>query len=380
MSEVILSLRGVRVQYGAKLILDVPSLDVRAREILAIIGPNGAGKSTLLHVAAGLLAPQEGTLSFRGQRVDAGQLAYRRHVALVLQEPVLLDLSVLANVTLCLRFRRLSKREAQERALAWLERLGVAHLARQPARTLSGGEAQRVSLARALALNPQLLLLDEPFSSLDAPTRAELLEDLGYLLRGIGVATVFVTHDQNEALQLGDRLAVLLGGRIRQLGVPGQVFAAPADEEVAAFVGVETILPGRIAAFVDGLSLVEIGLQHLEVVAEGEIGDEVWVCLRPEDVTLTPAEAPPGASSARNRFRGRVVRVVPQGRLYTVSVDCGFRLTAAITPRSVRELELAEGREVVAAFKATAAHVIRRGRRADRAVHRRDAEDAEKKE
>jgi len=360
MTQAILSLRDVRVAYGEQLALDVPALEVYPQEVLAIIGPNGAGKSTLLHVAAGLLPPQQGALQFEGRPVDPGQLAYRRQIALVLQEAVLLDISVLANVMVGLRFRRLSGKVAADRAMAWLERLGVAHLAHRPAQTLSGGEAQRVSLARALVLDPRLLLLDEPFSTLDAPTRAELLEDLGRLLRETRTATIFVTHDQDEALQLGDRVAVLLRGRIRQLDVPERVFSAPADEEVAAFVGVETLLPGRIVAFVDGLCVVQAGPQRLEVPAEGTIGDDVWVCLRPEDVTLAPGEAPLQASSARNRFRGRVIRIVPHGRLYNVVVDCGLDLVAAITPRSVRELGLAEGREVVATFKATAAHVLRR--------------------
>lgn len=360
MSGPILSLRDLYVTYDGQRVLEVPALDVRPQEVLAVIGPNGAGKSTLLQVMAGLRLPYRGTLRFREQVVRPGDLSYRRRVALVLQVPVLLDASALSNATLGLRFRGSSRAAATARALVWLERLGVVHLAQRPARALSGGEAQRVSLARALALQPELLLLDEPFSALDAPTRAVLLDDLQRLLQETRTTTVFVTHDQDEALRLGDRIAVLLEGRIRQLDAPERVFAAPADAAVAAFVGVETILPGRIVAFENALALVQVGAQRLEVSAEGSAGDEVLVCLRPEDVTLTPGDAPLLPSSARNRFRGRVTRVVPQGRLYHVTVDCGFTLAAIITPRSVQELNLVKGREVVAAFKATAAHVIRR--------------------
>jgi len=363
-SEPVLSLRDVEVTYGGRQALEVPALDVYPQEVLAVIGPNGAGKSTLLQVMAGLRLPGRGTLRFRGRIVRPGELAYRRHIALVLQDPMLLDASVLTNATLGLRFRGLLGSAATARAMVWLERLGVAHLARQSARSLSGGESQRVSLARALALEPDLLLLDEPFSPLDAPTRAKLLDDLQPLLKETRTTTVFVTHDQDEALRLGNRIAVLLEGHIRQLDVPARVFSAPVDAAVAAFVGVETILPGQVIALENGLAVVQVGWQRLEVPAEAGVGDEVLVCLRPEDVTLAPGDAPLLPSSARNRFRGTVIRVVPQGRLYRVAVDCGFTLMATITPRSVDELNLVEGRQVVAAFKATAAHVIRRHGRA----------------
>jgi len=357
----LLSLRDVQITRDERLVLDVPALDIRAQDVLAVIGPNGAGKSTLLEVLAGLFPLQHGALYYRGQAVRAADLSYRRHISLVLQEPLLLNASVFANVAIGLRFRRMDRRETARRVTQALERLGVAQLAGRSARALSGGEAQRVSLARALVLEPDVLLLDEPFGALDAPTRASLLDDLRRLLRETQTTTIFVTHDRDEALALGDRIAVLLDGRIRQLDMPDKVFSAPSDEAVATFVGVETILAGHIVEFVDGLAVVRVGEQVLEVSVEGRKEDRVLVCLRPEDVTLTPGEAPLTPSSARNRFRGQVSRVVPQGRMFHVTVDCGFPIVAMITPRSVQGLGLVEGREVVAAFKATAAHVIRRG-------------------
>jgi len=360
-SEPRLSLRGVRVRLGGALALDVPALDVLSGELLAVIGPNGAGKSTLLQVMAGLTAPTEGKLLFRQSEVRPGDVAYRRRLALVLQSPVLLDLSVSSNISLGLRMRGMRGHQAGDRAHLWAERLGVAHLMERRARSLSGGEAQRVSLARALALEPELLLLDEPFAALDAPTRSALLDDLRRLLRAAGTTTVVVTHDQDEALALGDRLAVLLDGRLRQVDTPERVFGSPADEEVAAFVGVEMALPGRVIAVEQGVARIAAGRETLSVPAEAEVGEEVLVCLRPEDVTLMPVEAYHGPSSARNRCRGRITRVASRGRLYHVSVDCGFALVAAVTPQALGELGLAEGNEVVAAFKATAARVIRRG-------------------
>ncbi|HXF69138.1 MAG TPA: ABC transporter ATP-binding protein [Thermoflexus sp.] len=361
MNKVLLSIRDLQVRYGDRVALEVSALDLYEGEILAIIGPNGAGKTTLLYAVAGLVPLARGKILLRGQTVNPHQVSYRRRLALVLQEPVLLDLSVLANVLLGLRIRRLPRQEAETRALEALERLGVAHLAHRSARTLSGGEAQRVCLARALALRPEVLLLDEPFSSLDAPTRAALLADLRDLLRQSRTTTLFVTHNQDEALQLGDRIAVLLQGRVRQVGPPEQVFGAPADEEVAAFVGVENRVSGQVVAWSDGGVIVEVGSQRLEVAEEAPVGQAVWVCLRPEDVTLFPADQPLTATSARNRFYGRVVRVEPRGRLYHVTVDCGFHLVATVTPRSLQELGLTSGQEVVVAFKATAAHLLLRG-------------------
>lgn len=361
MSHPLLLLQDIVVTRDRRIVLDIPHLEVYPQEVLAVIGPNGSGKSTLLQVIAGLL-PHRGSMLFAGRPVRPGDLEYRRQIALVLQEPLLLDVSVLANATLGLRFRGVHGQEARRQAMDWLARLGVAHLARRSARAISGGEAQRVSLARAFALKPRLLLLDEPFSALDSPTRAALMEDLRHLLRQTGTTAIFATHNQEEALQLGDRLAVLLGGRLRQLDRPEQVFAFPSDGDVAAFIGVETMIPGHIVDLRDGLAVVQAAHQQVLIPADGSVGDEVLICLRPEDVTLFPGNTPVPSTSARNQLWGRVERISPHGRFYRITLDCGFRLVALITPRSLEELDLREGSPVVAVFKATAAHVIRRGK------------------
>jgi tungstate transport system ATP-binding protein len=153
-----------------------------------------------------------------------------------MQDPLLFDTSVFDNVASGLRFRGISKEEIRRKVPFWLERLGVGHLSKRRAGQLSGGEAQRVSLARALVLKPQLLLLDEPFSALDPPTRSQLLEDLGALLNETATTTVLVTHDLPEAMQLAGRMAVIVGNRLRQVGGPKDVFSAPADDEVARFL------------------------------------------------------------------------------------------------------------------------------------------------
>jgi tungstate transport system ATP-binding protein len=354
----ILELADVQVTYGATTVLDVPALAVNEGEVLAVIGPNGSGKSTLLRVAGLLERPTRGVVRFRGRQADAGSsLAERRRMATVFQHPLLADMTVAQNVTLGLRFRGDADARGA-RVGRWLERLGIAPLADQRARTLSGGQAQRVALARALVLEPEVLLLDEPFAGLDAPSRAELLPDLGAILRQDRVTTVLVTHDRGEAQALGDRMAVLIAGQIVQLDVTARVFSAPASEVVARFIGVETLLTGRVIAREAGVTVVEVAGRKLEIAAAAPIGQTVRIGLRPEDVTLVLTTEVAPLSSARNYLAGTVVRVTPSTPAVRVVVDVGFPLVATVTARSVADLGLQEGVRIMAAFKASAAHLI----------------------
>jgi molybdopterin-binding protein len=355
----ILELADVRVAYGGVIALDVPDLGVRAGEILAVVGPNGSGKSTLLRVAGLLERPSEGLVRFHGRPVDAGRaLAERRRMATVFQQPLLADMTVAENVTLGLRLRGLGAPEHAARVGRWLERLNIAPLGGQRARTLSGGQAQRVALARALVLEPEVLLLDEPFAALDAPSRATLLPDVAAILRHDRVTTMLVTHDRGEAQALADRVAVLLGGRLAQLDETARVFYAPASEDVARFVGVETIVTGRVVGRDTGVTTVEVAGRKLEIAAPARVGDHVRLGLRPEDVTLVlPTEVAP-LSSARNFLTGTIVRVTASTPAPRVLVDVGFPLVATVTARSVAELGLAEGAPIIAVFKASAAHLI----------------------
>jgi tungstate transport system ATP-binding protein len=355
----VLALRDVRLAYGAGFALDVPALDVIAGEVLVVIGPNGSGKSTLLRVLGLLERPAQGRVSMGGKLVDARDaLAERRRMATVFQEPLLADTTVAANVTLGLGFRGVSAAEAAPRVARWLERFGIAALATRSARTLSGGEAQRVALARALVLEPEVLLLDEPFASLDAPTRTALLADLGAVLRQDRTTAVLVTHDRGEALALADRVAVMLRGRIEQLDRAAEVFQAPASEEVARFVGVETIVSGQVVSRGEGVTRVQIGARTLDVAAPAEPGRRVRLAIRPEDVTLALTPERGAASSARNTLPGCIARITVTDAGARIVVDCGFPLVATITPRSLAELGLVEGMTVTVSFKASAPHLI----------------------
>jgi len=356
----VLELGGVQVTYGGTTVLDVPALGVNEGEILAVIGPNGSGKSTLLRVAGLLERPTRGVVRFRGRPVDAGSsLAERRQMATVFQHPLLADMTVAQNVALGLAFRGVGDKRGA-RVGRWLERLDIAPLRDQRARTLSGGQAQRVALARALVLEPEVLLLDEPFAGLDAPSRAELLPELGAILRHDRVTTMLVTHDRGEAQTLGDRVAVLMAGHIEQLDETARVFHAPVSEVVARFIGVETLVTGRVIARDAGVTVVEVAGRKLEIAAPARIGEEVRLGLRPEDVTLLLATEVAPLSSARNYLPGTIVRVTPSTPAIRIVVDVGFPLVATVTARSLADLGLAEGVRIIAAFKASAAQLIGR--------------------
>jgi len=363
MSGPILEGRALRLLYEGQTVLDVPRIEVREGETLGIIGPNGAGKSTLLRVLGLLEVPTAGTVRYRGEPVSlSGRqgLAIRRRFASVFQEPLLCDTTVRANAGLGLRLRGRPAAESAAQVDRWLERLGIAHLADRRARHLSGGEAQRTSLTRAFAVRPEVLLLDEPFSALDPPTRAELLGLLQTLLKEEGCTTLFVTHDREEAIRLGDRIAVMAEGRIEQLGSPGEVFGRPASETVARFVGIETVLPGLVRADQDGLLLIEAEGVEIQAVGNLAVGTPVLACLRPEDLTLHRPQGEARRDSARNRLVGLVEEVMPLGAQVRVQVNCGVPLIALVTKQSAEELGVRPGVSLGVAFKATAVHLIRR--------------------
>jgi tungstate transport system ATP-binding protein len=361
-SDAILEARDIRVQYGPRSVLEVEELAVRRRETLALIGPNGAGKSTLLRVLGLLERPARGEVWLDGQPVAWGRdlLAARRRFASVFQEPLLTDTTVEQNVALGLGLRHMPREAIRERAAHWMDRLGIRGLGGRQARTLSGGEAQRTSLARAFAIEPDVLLLDEPFSALDPPTREDLLRDLQRILRERAVTTVFVTHDRAEALRLGDRVGVMLEGRLAQLDRPEVVFGQPATSAIARFVGVENLLPGRIATADDGLLTVETGRLRIRVPGHALVGRRVLVCVRPEDVVLRPGALGATRDSALNHFAGRIAELVPVGTQIRVFAECGDPVIALVTRHSVQELGLVPGSPVTVSFKASAVHLIER--------------------
>jgi len=361
MTRALLSVRELRVDYGGRPALRVDALDVAPRETLTLVGPNGSGKSTLLRVVGLLERPAAGSLRLRGEPVSwrsRDLLRERRRMANVLQQPLLCRMSVAQNVALGLRFRRARRRDSRRRVDAWLARFRIAHLRERPAGRLSGGEAQRASLARAFALEPEVLILDEPFAALDPPTRELLLADLQAVLQERRTTVLFATHDRTEALALADRVAVLSGGRLAQVGAPFDVFSRPVSAEVAAFVGVENRLSGRVVERERDVVRVDVPGGALRVRSELPVGASVLVCARPEDVSLEPADA--ALAGEPGALVGRVARVRPLDALVRVEIDCGVPVVALVARAAYRDGKLAPGAAVRAVFSPTATHLVER--------------------
>lgn len=361
MSPAILRTEALVVRRGGHEVLNLPSLSVEPGEFLSLIGPNGTGKSTLLLALSCLLKPYCGQIFFHDREIRAHQtvIDYRRHIAMVFQEPLLFDTTVFENVASGLKIRGLSKKERMPVVEECLDRFGITHLGLRSARKLSGGEAQRTSLARAFATGPEIIFLDEPFSALDPPTRADLINDLDRNLKEMKTTALMATHDQAEALRLSDRIAVMNEGRIVQIGTPTAVMNHPHDQFVATFVGVETILEGTIRENRGGVVIVDIGGKAVEAVGDLPVGTDVTCCIRPEHVTLTKTSDPAARSSARNNLPGRIVGIQAMGLFYKILLDCGFCLVAYVTRPSLEELCLRTQDDVIASFKATAIHIIR---------------------
>ncbi|MBK8618768.1 MAG: ABC transporter ATP-binding protein [Anaerolineales bacterium] len=233
----IIEINDLLIQRNGRDALKIASLEIQRGETLAIVGPNGAGKSTLLLALARLIKPARGQMIFNGSPISQmNDLEYRRRISFVFQDPLLMDMTVEKNIALGLKFRGTDKEETRTRVDRWSKAMGVESLLGRRAGQLSGGEAQRVSLARAFVLDPELLLMDEPFSAVDPPTRAQLLNDLSTLLSQEDRTTIFVTHNLKEAAQVGSRVAVIINGELKQVGTPMQIKENPVDVSVKDFL------------------------------------------------------------------------------------------------------------------------------------------------
>jgi len=347
----------IRVYDGHR-VVDVRSVEVHAGEVLALLGPNGAGKSTLMRLLAALESPDAGRLVYKGREASRDDPELRRAAVAVLQRPYLWRGTVSQNVEYGLKVRRVPVSERRSRTRLALDTLGIAHLAEAPVDSLSGGEAQRAALARALAVEPEILFLDEPTADLDVMVRGRLLEDLERVVRHAAPAIVLITHDPGEAFAFADRVAVVEEGRIIQTGKPADIFEAPATEFVASFTGAEFMLDGEVAEVEEDTLIVRLDSgQLLEVAGECQAGQTVRVAYRPEDVILAAPSTP--ATSARNRFDGVVARLHPQGGLVRLRVEIdGLSLEVVITRHSLENFRLEVGTRVSAQIKATALHVF----------------------
>jgi molybdate transport system ATP-binding protein len=327
---------------------------------LALAGPSGAGKSTVLRIVGGLLRPQQGLVRCDDQvwldtALGINVAPEKRRCGYVFQDYALFEhLNAWQNVAYGLR--HLSRRERQHRAEALLDRFGLLPRARARPHTMSGGERQRVAVARALAREPNALLLDEPLSALDARTRASAGRELAAVLRDAQVPSILVTHDFSEAAVLGDHVAVIDGGRVVQHGTPGELAATPASAFVADFTGA-VVLTGNARPDTHGLTVVDLdggGQLTSTDRAEGPVAASVY----PWEIVIEPLNAPT-IGSARNRLRAEVVSVTTVGGRVRLGLAAGQPLIAEVSEAAVGELDLRPGAHITASWKAAATRLVR---------------------
>jgi len=304
-------LRGVVKRFATFTAVDDATLDIADGELFTLLGPSGCGKTTLLRLIAGFYRPPDaGEIHFGDRRVDALP-PYARNIGMVFQNYALWPhMTVRANVTYGLRLRKLSADEIVRRLDEGLRQVNLSGLEHRYPGQLSGGQQQRVALARALVLNPDILLLDEPLSNLDAKIRVQVRAEIRKLQQSLGITTVYVTHDQEEALSLSDRVAVMRDGRIQQVAAPKALYERPVNRFVADFVGTNNFIPGVCKERGDDRSVVEtpLGLVHGRPAAAVAAGARCVLAIRPENLTLGGVEGNPASVPlpTDNVFDGRV--------------------------------------------------------------------------
>ncbi|VFR37206.1 Putrescine transport ATP-binding protein PotA (TC 3.A.1.11.1) [plant metagenome] len=348
----LLSIDGVRRTFGKHVALDDIRLDVEQGEFIALLGPSGCGKTTLLRAIAGFLSPDAGRIAIDGQ--DVGALpAHRRPLNTVFQNYALFPhMTVAQNVAYGPRRQGASRREAHERALEALDMVGLRDMGERHPRQMSGGQQQRVALARAIVNRPKLLLLDEPLSALDLKLRKRMQLELKHLQEKLGIAFIFVTHDQEEAMVMADRIVVMNGGRIEQVGKGEDIYLRPHTRFVADFIGEANLLDCRAA----GTGMLALGSQEVPVpCAQPLPAGTLTAMLRPEHLCLLPAGAPvpAGLVSLTGMLREQV-SVGSHTTLY-VRTEAG---QLAVRQMGMPDVALRDGDAVTMGFAPDRLHLI----------------------
>ena len=329
------------------------SFSVNKGEHFIILGPTAAGKTLILETIAGFYVPHEGRILLNGKDITH-ILPEKRKIGFVYQDYSLFPhMTVKENVAFGLKMQKLPRREIETKVQTIMDSMGISYIQNRIPSTLSGGEQQRVALARSLVIDPEILLLDEPLSALDPRTRESLIDELKRIHEVLHATTIHVTHDQDEALALADRIGVIMDGELVQVDTPHAVFNEPVSEEVATFVGVENVIKGKIVSNEDGVVVVEAGNYQIRALSNLKEG-EVNVFIRPENIILSKVKL---KSSARNCIGGKISKINQIGATYRVYMDNG--LSALVTKHAIEELGLNSGKKVYASFKATAIHLIK---------------------
>ncbi len=308
-----IALRGLTKRFGSVVAVSSLDLEIREGELVTLLGPSGCGKTTTLRLIAGLELPDAGEVLF-GDRPVTRLPPERRNVGIVFQSYALFPhMTVWQNVAFGLEMRRESPKAIRERVGAILERVQLRGLEHRYPHQLSGGQQQRVALARALVMNPAVLLLDEPLANLDAKLREDMRFYIRQLQRDVGITTVYVTHDQAEAMVLADRIALMRDGRLQQIGSPEEIYRRPRNVWVAEFIGLSNFIPGTVAESRDGQLVVRTAAGTFTCTGRVEVGREVLICVRPEALHF--------GESHPNRLRGMVRERVFLGNLFDYRVE-----------------------------------------------------------
>jgi len=336
--------------------LEAITLQVKKGEYFVILGPTGAGKTLLLETIAGFYIPDRGEVWIEGENMTIVP-PEKRQIGFIYQDYSLFPhMTVEQNIAFGLKLlKTFTSETTRKRVQGIMDWLSIAHLAHRYPSTLSGGEQQKVAIARAIAIEPSVLLLDEPLSALDRRTQDYVREELKRVKERLGITMIHVTHDQTEAAMLADRIAVMMQGRIMQVGTPDEIFNKPLNEDLADFVGIENILHGDVRTNEKGVAAITLATGGT-IFAVSEYHDgAVKAFVRPEDIILSESRG--ADSSARNVMSGRITGLRDIGPLTRVKLDTG--LVALITKQSRESLGLQIGQEVYATFKATSVHVVR---------------------
>ena len=344
-----ISLRSLSKRFGEVTAVDRLDLELPEGELVALLGPSGCGKTTTLRMVAGFETPTEGRILL-GDRDVTRLPPERRDCGMVFQNYALFPhMTVAENVAFGLQMRGVAKAEANQRVTRILEKVGLKGMTGRRPRQLSGGQQQRTALARALVINPAVLLLDEPLANLDAKLREEMRFYIRSLQREFHITTLYVTHDQAEALVLADRIAVMIDGRLQQLGTPEELYRRPLNAAVAAFVGLTNLLPGRVVAVKDGEVDFESPAGLLRGKGPGSLssGAPAWLSVRPEDLGLHP---PDSGADGQNQVRGVVRERAFLGNIADYRVEAPGDLLLRV--QAAPSLRYAPGDEVTVSFPA----------------------------
>jgi spermidine/putrescine ABC transporter ATP-binding subunit len=344
-----IAIRGLTKRFGSLVVIERASFDIAEGELFTLLGPSGCGKTTLLRVIAGFNAPDEGEVAFDGRNVNAVP-PHERGIGMVFQNYALWPhMTVRQNVSYGLKLRKTPAAEMDRRVGETLETVRLGGLGDRYPGQLSGGQQQRVALARALVLNPKILLLDEPLSNLDAKVRVQVRAEIRKLQKALGITTVYVTHDQEEALTLSDRIAVFNQGRVFQVGTPRELYQRPENRFVADFIGVNNLVDATVASLdaATGRATVRTPVGDLAAMAAPglEPGGKCIACVRPENVDLGEVTAD------ENTLRGKVTFTAYLGNTLRYDVDLGSGITVKADDRDPWHHEArGPGEEIVLSF------------------------------